>query len=136
MNIENPNLQLYIIRNGSKFLMSLSDNLWILGSVKSPARWRHISLKPSFNILSGTNLEYHVPNWKAGCFNFGDSKWMIHSPVALILFFFLQFYWNVINMQHCIGFKYTEYWFDLHTSWNIYHNKFSEYPSSHVNTTL
>ena len=35
---------------------------------------------------------------------------------------------------HCVNLKYSTWWFDFHTSWNYYHNKFSEYPSCYIDT--
>ena len=43
--------------------------------------------------------------------------------------FFFRFYWDIIDIQHCINLRCTA-WFDVHTSWNVYHDKFNEYPSS------
>ena len=45
--------------------------------------------------------------------------------------FFFQFYLDIIDIQHCISLRSTE-WFDLHTSWNGYHSRFSEHLSFHI----
>ena len=39
--------------------------------------------------------------------------------------FFFQFYWEIIDIYHCISFRCTAWWFDLHILWNDYHNRFS-----------
>ena len=41
--------------------------------------------------------------------------------------FSFQFYWDIIDIEHFISLKHIALWFDLHTSWNDYHNKFSEH---------
>ena len=41
---------------------------------------------------------------------------------------FFQFYWDMIDLQH---FNAYSIWFHCHISWNEYHNKFSEHPSSY-----
>ena len=47
-------------------------------------------------------------------------------PFFFYVIFFFQFYWDIIDIQHCINLRSTE-WFDLHTSWNGYHSRFSEH---------
>ena len=42
-------------------------------------------------------------------------------------FFSFQFYWDIIDIEHFISLKHIAWWFVLHTSWNDYHNKFSEH---------
>ena len=52
-------------------------------------------------------------------------------PFFFYVIFFFQFYWDIIDIQHCISLRSTE-WFDLHTSWNGYHSRFSEHLSYHI----
>ena len=52
------------------------------------------------------------------------------------LTFFLQCYGDVSDMQHCIHSPYSASWFNLHSSWNGDPNKFSDHPSSHIDTQL
>ena len=46
----------------------------------------------------------------------------------------LWYNWHTI--QQCIILMYTAWCFDLHTSWNDYHNTFNEHPSSLIDTKL
>ena len=55
------------------------------------------------------------------------------TPYPQILFF--KFNWGVIEIHHCINLKYSV-WFDLHPSWNDYHSKYTEHPSSHRDTKI
>ena len=45
---------------------------------------------------------------------------------------FFQYYWEIIDIHHCINLKYTAWWFDLCILWNDYHNRFSWHPSSPI----
>ena len=53
-------------------------------------------------------------------------KKMVFFPVLL------KHHWHTHNMN----LRYTTWWLDLYTSWNDCHNRFSEQPSSHMDTTL
>ena len=52
------------------------------------------------------------------------------------LIFFFQCYSNVTDTQPYIHLPYSASWFNLNSSWNDDHNKFSDHPSSHVDTKL
>lgn len=41
--------------------------------------------------------------------------------------FFFQFYWDIIDVQHCVSLRYTASWFNLFISWYDYYNKFNEH---------
>ena len=58
------------------------------------------------------------------------------QTVRIFSFFSFQFYWDVIATQHCLSLRCREYWFYWYPSWNDFHNKFSEHPSSHMHTKL
>ena len=58
------------------------------------------------------------------------------NPTQILFFFFFQFYWDIISIQHHISLRCTVWWFELYTSWSDYHNKFSEHPSPHTGTKL
>lgn len=46
--------------------------------------------------------------------------------------FFLSFYWEIIDIYHCIRFMYTAWWFDLHRLWSDSRSRLSWHPSSHT----
>ena len=35
-----------------------------------------------------------------------------------------QFYWEVIDIHHCVSLRHTTWWCDLHILWNDYHKRF------------
>ena len=43
-----------------------------------------------------------------------------------------QFYCGITDIEHYISLRCVAPWFDLRTSWNDYHNNFSEHSSSHI----
>ena len=70
------------------------------------------------------------------CFLQTHSRSVICSLWASSIYsFFFHFYWDIIDMQHCITIPCTER-FDLHALWNDDHNTLSEYPSSHADMKL
>ena len=50
---------------------------------------------------------------------------------SIILEFF-SFYWKIIDIHH--KFKTYSMMFNLHILWNDYHKRFSQHPSSHIDT--
>ena len=66
---------------------------------------------------------------------FRKTKFII--PMFVFIFiFFLQFYWDAIDIQLCVSLSHRSWRFDSHMLINDYHNKFSECPSSHTSTKL
>ena len=73
-------------------------------------------------------------------FSLSGERWLTHrvipnTPFTNTSFFcFPQFYWEIIDVHYWVNLRHTVWWFDLHILWNDYHNKFSKYPSCHVDT--
>ena len=56
------------------------------------------------------------------------------SPVSeahSLFSFFPQSYWEIIDICDYRSWRHIAWWFDLHTLWNNYHDRFRHYPSSH-----
>lgn len=57
---------------------------------------------------------------------------LLTSPTICLLsivdkcdYYFLQFYWEIIDLYHCRSWKHTAWWFDLHILWNDDCNRFN-----------
>ena len=40
----------------------------------------------------------------------------------------IPFYWDIIEVKHCVSVRCTALWLDWHTSWKYVHNTYSEHP--------
>ena len=82
---------------------------------------------------------FHSPSWghredKNDALSPECGQWETKEDTpSFCCFVFVLFFpvWLRFNTQYYIPFKCT-WWFDSHTAWNNYHNKFSEHPSSYI----
>ena len=101
-----------------------------------------ILLKPQYFVMNLYFLGNLYPRTSPICFRALGlvGKRLTKSsgvPCALtrfcLLLFFFQFYWDIIDIQHCMFKLYSMIWL---TSWNDYHNEFSEQSSSYTDTKI